>query len=706
MTTLNDSSFATAIQFWKGVHLPELQKELDQQGLAVVENQKDGLVSRKKLAEQTREFRKIPDEEKLSQFKSLLKGYQSEIDNITRRTKYSENAFLTLYKLLVNAPDPAPLFEAAVDQSAKAVENDGAAQENKRLQQELKEANEKLAKLQTVEKANLDLKAALTKLETVGEEKRAEDVSQKEQDVKQQYADKIKSYKEREHGLQRQLNQALDQLTQLRHTHDDTQAQLLDHDQKYGKCISCGKTTHLDEEVVGKLAELDIVTMDLERANTTIANLERKLTQIILIESELNGVESHQTGLTWCSAEDLVETEKQDAEMAKLIKDVETYKNLLQKTDTRLNKRIKDLSNEVKALAEERDLLAKKLKECEDYDEVKRELAIMKYVEFANNDEDSFDAKDVLNKEDNAIRKSLEVQLMEKSKRLETDYTQLKMSFSDLQNDLQARSALCEELQAKTYEQTGLIQKLEEDLARVGQKQTTDVSESFSRPSSSNNLAAIGSMTSTRPSLEVVHRQSQDTIGGGKDDKSILPIVMGQRDRFRQRNTEMEEQARNMERKLQEMESEMEGLKEDNLKLYERLRFVHVWKDEQSKDPSPRNFKKNGPRNGTIQDEDPTDKYGKIYEETMNPFMQFHRKEETRRYHALNPAEKLSYNVTRVLFSHKWSRYFLIFYALMLHLLVVVTLYQLSLWECRHDHEEINMPTVKDDTAAFMPIQN
>ncbi|OAD75148.1 hypothetical protein PHYBLDRAFT_111647 [Phycomyces blakesleeanus NRRL 1555(-)] len=705
MTTLNDSSFATAIQFWKGVHLPELQKELDQQGLAVVENQKDGLVSRKKLAEQTREFRKIPDEEKLSQFKSLLKGYQSEIDNITRRTKYSENAFLTLYKLLVNAPDPAPLFEAAVDQSAKAVENDGAAQENKRLQQELKEANEKLAKLQTVEKANLDLKAALTKLETVGEEKRAEDVSQKEQDVKQQYADKIKSYKEREHGLQRQLNQALDQLTQLRHTHDDTQAQLLDHDQKYGKCISCGKTTHLDEEVVGKLAELDIVTMDLERANTTIANLERKLviltettsnnksclvqlkqmfqvkrkskeTQIILIESELNGVESHQTGLTWCSAEDLVETEKQDAEMAKLIKDVETYKNLLQKTDTRLNKRIKDLSNEVKALVSN--------------------------TEYNN----SFDAKDVLNKEDNAIRKSLEVQLMEKSKRLETDYTQLKMSFSDLQNDLQARSALCEELQAKTYEQTGLIQKLEEDLARVGQKQTTDVSESFSRPSSSNNLAAIGSMTSTRPSLEVVHRQSQDTIGGGKDDKSILPIVMGQRDRFRQRNTEMEEQARNMERKLQEMESEMEGLKEDNLKLYERLRFVHVWKDEQSKDPSPRNFKKNGPRNGTIQDEDPTDKYGKIYEETMNPFMQFHRKEETRRYHALNPAEKLSYNVTRVLFSHKWSRYFLIFYALMLHLLVVVTLYQLSLWECRHDHEEINMPTVKDDTAAFMPIQN
>jgi homeobox protein cut-like len=32
----------------------------------------------------------------------------------------------------------------------------------------------------------------------------------------------------------------------------------------------------LDEEVVGKLAELDMVTMDLERANGRIIQLEKK----------------------------------------------------------------------------------------------------------------------------------------------------------------------------------------------------------------------------------------------------------------------------------------------------------------------------------------------------------------------------------------------------------------------------------------------
>lgn len=33
----------------------------------------------------------------------------------------------------------------------------------------------------------------------------------------------------------------------------------------------------IDEEVVGKLAELDIVTMDLERANARIIQLEKTI---------------------------------------------------------------------------------------------------------------------------------------------------------------------------------------------------------------------------------------------------------------------------------------------------------------------------------------------------------------------------------------------------------------------------------------------
>lgn len=145
------------------VNLHELQRTLDAQGLEIVENQKENVVGRKKLAEQTRgtylhspppaprtdcvistlltEFKKVADDEKGPAFKTLLKGpaslcsphldfrmngmltqlgghssaaYQSEIDNLTRRSKVAESAFLSVYKLLAEAPDPYPLLDAAV----------------------------------------------------------------------------------------------------------------------------------------------------------------------------------------------------------------------------------------------------------------------------------------------------------------------------------------------------------------------------------------------------------------------------------------------------------------------------------------------------------------------------------------------------------------------------------------------------------------
>ena len=62
----------------------------------------------------TAEFKKIPEESKLEGIKPLLKAYQTEIDQLTRRSKVSESAFLNAYKLLAEAPDPYPLLDAAV----------------------------------------------------------------------------------------------------------------------------------------------------------------------------------------------------------------------------------------------------------------------------------------------------------------------------------------------------------------------------------------------------------------------------------------------------------------------------------------------------------------------------------------------------------------------------------------------------------------
>lgn len=72
------------------INLTELQRNLDAQGIEVVNNQKESLVGRKALADRTRgtqsseflvsadrihvEFKKSSDEEKLTEIKTLLKG--------------------------------------------------------------------------------------------------------------------------------------------------------------------------------------------------------------------------------------------------------------------------------------------------------------------------------------------------------------------------------------------------------------------------------------------------------------------------------------------------------------------------------------------------------------------------------------------------------------------------------------------------------
>ena len=48
------SNFAAALDTWRAINLQELQKKLDGQGIEIVDNQKEGLLGRKALADKTK----------------------------------------------------------------------------------------------------------------------------------------------------------------------------------------------------------------------------------------------------------------------------------------------------------------------------------------------------------------------------------------------------------------------------------------------------------------------------------------------------------------------------------------------------------------------------------------------------------------------------------------------------------------------------
>lgn len=74
LADVSENAFQKALSKWRDIDLSTLQTQLDRQGMEIIESQKDFLVERKELSTKTKLFRKLPDDEKLVQVMSLLKG--------------------------------------------------------------------------------------------------------------------------------------------------------------------------------------------------------------------------------------------------------------------------------------------------------------------------------------------------------------------------------------------------------------------------------------------------------------------------------------------------------------------------------------------------------------------------------------------------------------------------------------------------------
>ncbi|KAF9171714.1 hypothetical protein BGX21_004724 [Mortierella sp. AD011] len=746
-----EDAFAAAVSVWRGIQLPSIQQEMDKQSVELLEQQQQSLAGRKRLAELTREFKKVPDQEKLQQFKLLLKAYQGEIDAITKREKATSQAFLSVYNALGQAPDPAKLLQVAADQTTKLEEISALQTENIRLKEENVSLNKQAANLRSMSSNATKLQQRLTRLETKQEETIQERVKEKEQAFREEWEEKIRSAKETEHDLQRQLSQAKDQLRALKHTNDSTQATLVDHSQKY------------EEEVVAKLAELDIVLLDYERANTRISELEgqNELLRNQMDSMQGGGAHNERTA----TLEQTIEN--QDAELQTLTTALENLKTSSKKQLAELERKRVSLQREVQEKSDEIEAAKRKLEQYKDYDSVKNELEILKYIEFSGSRggdaDDDWDER-VLTLASKNLEKPLEVLTMEKNRKLENELTELKVAHESIVRELEDVRTRHEVATRQLSSQTQLIQRLEEDITRLNS--TTGgagvgaggvngylvgtpgsnpsgfqhpTSPSYGKHSFSGEVVGgvtLGPVLPTTPRTpgfpSAASLNSDGLTAGGaapvsatsSAEHSILPIVTSQRDRFRQRNSELEEQLRQQSEQISNLRNENSQLQKDNLKMYERVKYMQSYRDESSgagvgvgysapstvidytspfknsnsggggvvgRGAGSSQYKKNDGDEFHMQSLDPTDRYRNMYEESMNPFEAFHKKEESRRFNNMTSADKAMLTMSRLILTNKWTRTMLVAYTMGLHFLMVVMLYKMSAWEeCRHDHDTPN----------------
>mmetsp|Transcript_14221 Transcript_14221/g.19818 ORF Transcript_14221/g.19818 Transcript_14221/m.19818 type:complete len:656 (-) Transcript_14221:1343-3310(-) len=636
-TTSKKNSLEVLIEHWKAINLESRKNELDSQATEIANFKDASLESRKKLAEQTKNFRKVPDEEKIKNFGSLLKLYQEEIDKLTKRSKFSENCFLTMYKLLADAPDPIIGLAAALEESQKSSKVGELDLENRKLRTELEEFRKEFQEVQNQEVTIRRLEDKIADYQSKMDQIIQEKTSQVEQQLKDEFQKTLENLRDREHEAKRQLSAAQSDLSRMQHALDVAQSELLDFRSRY------------DDKQAAKQSELDMLVEELDRTRQKMLLLEKQRDKL----SEQNDfIKSNQmanihSGNVLPDLE--LEVAQKDIEITQLKEHIQKIEYQLIGDTSAFKQEISSLQDQLSAEKTKVKHLAEELKArptTQELRDLQNQLDVFKQAFEYEDDADGH------------VR-TAEKLIKDKNRKLETEIVQLKATLTKNEQEVADLKEKLSKTQDQNNELNQLVVKLEDDISK-------------NSPHLGRNKA-VEDILQTKP--------------GKPEDTSMLQIVCNQRDRFKARIQDLEQENRDLQNRIDSLNTQIDTLRHDNIKLYEKTRYLQSYGSLSNKHDIEANR----------TDTDLENKYSQLYEDTVNPFVIFNRKERYQRYKDLNAAEKVILSSGKFFLSTKFSRTFLFFYSLLLHLLVFLTLYKLAhtttLSEPTQEPTIVNNPT-------------
>uniref|UniRef100_A0A7N4NY05 Protein CASP n=1 Tax=Sarcophilus harrisii TaxID=9305 RepID=A0A7N4NY05_SARHA len=615
-------------------------RELDATATVLANRQDESEQSRKRLIEQSREFKKNTPEDLRKQVAPLLKSFQGEIDALSKRSKEAEAAFLNVYKRLIDVPDPVPALDLGQQLQLKVQRMHDIETENQKLRETLEEYNKEFAEVKNQEVTIKALKEKIREYEQTLKNQAENIALEKEQKLQNDFAEKERKLQETQMSTASKLEEAEHKVQTLQTALEKTRTELFDLKTKY------------DEETTAKADEIEMIMTDLERANQRAEVAQREAETLREQLSSAN--KSLQLATQIQKAPDVaievltrssleVELAAKEREIAQLVEDVQRLQASLTKLRENSASQISQLEQQLSAKNSTLKQLEEKLKGQADYEEVKKELTILKSMEFAPSEgSGTQDAS-----------KPLEVLLLEKNRSLQSENATLRITNSDLSGrctDLQVQFS---EAVATMAEQKQLISRLEQDLSTIQSIQRPDA-----EGASEHRLEKIPEPIKEATALFYGYAPTASAgLPEGQVD-SLLSIISSQRERFRVRNQELEAESRLTQHTIQALQSELDNLRADNIKLYEKIKFLQSY-----------------PSHGGGSD-DTELRYSSQYEERLDPFSSFSKRERQRKYLSLSPWDKATLSMGRLILSNKMARTIGFFYTLFLHCLVFLVLYK------------------------------
>ena len=296
---------------------------------------------------------------------------------------------------------------------------------------------------------------------------------------------------------------------------------------------------------------------------------------------------------------------------------------------------------------------------------------------------------------------SLEQLLLTRNKKLNNEMAVLRVSHQDLQQQLDSLQETMSNTNAELERSQNLNATLETDLVRV-QREASNAFPSSAMssagtytsryPSSTYNansfpsrrgrasptssiISGFDGQNSSRNTLDAI--RAGEAVGGGS---GILPMIQAQRDRFKQKNNQLENELSKQYGTVSSLRQEIASLQKDNLNLYEKSRYVSTY--NRGAPSSSASAYAQPPQTTTAisaSADTPSglslDRYRSTYEANLSPFAAFKGRESTRAYKRMSLPERIVFSITRMVLANRTSRNLFAFYCFSLHVLIFVMLY-------------------------------
>lgn len=699
-----------ALESWKTFDYLERKPGLDNACTDMRENKTASIQGRKRLNELTKTFRAQSVDEQVNGITELLKAYQEEIDQLSRRSKYVEAIFHKLYKDLYTEPiyDPVPYFENLIH---VVTSSSTTSLEIEKLKSEIAQYDEEFQNIRNQDVTIRRLEEQLLEYQESVEEKVMEQVNIRSMESQQIYKDEVLEAQQQTLQAERRLDAALASMKDAQLQCDKAQSQLFEVNASNEKRVSA------------LLAENSMLLEEAERGRGRMAEIENDLSRAIRAKNELLVSSNEGTTLSTPSTAVGEETEslrRENAAMKESLSELNTHIRSLEDS-TAASIRDKDHAlNDMQSLLTKERSLTSDLRQSlngrptrEAYRSLKRQLQVMQKVAFNVDDEDGTDATDEDTEDENDAdgknngtssnrrdKIKIDEMLLSRVKILESELAENRSKIAVSTSMHQDTQREMDKLKLTISKQDDLIRQLEGEI-EVSQVLTdttnTDPNLTINTNASMMDKELGDLLGVNTKQIPGSHIKSNNTSGKTRvvenaNKNQLIQNLQLQRDRYKGRIEELDNDVNGYLQQIQLLMESKQSLENDNKQLYSKLRYLqsngynsstgtvtrhedHAHRMEYGVSPQAMRIRQH------TKDDDDNDieaHYQQLYEAQLNPFNLFEDMEKQAKVQELTVSDRVLYTSLSSLLSDKRGRFGLLIYVGVMHLFVFICIYWLT----------------------------